>query len=142
MLPGTKEVPDKICRMITWFFFFFPGTPKPQLSHLVQPGTPLASGHPAAFLQPRVEPTHVHPDPPGQHPSGCLGPCLPSSLLTPRQASGRNLKSSSNISPNAGAEGNGCSPGNRRCPPRWHRRGLGERVVQRCHRLVSLGPHL
>lgn len=66
VLPGTKEVPDKICRMITWFFFFFPGTPKPQLSHLVQPGTPWHLGiqlHSPA-------PGGAHPCAPGswQHP--------------------------------------------------------------------------
>lgn len=93
------------------------GTPKPGLSRLLQPVYQC----PAAF------PTHL--------PRALLGhlrgaPCLPSAPLTRRQASGTSRKSSGNPSPGDGAAGGGRGGGSRRCPPRWLRKGLGERGAQ------------
>lgn len=91
------------------------GTPKPGLSHPLQP----VHKCPAAF--PAHQPLgHIH-----------RGPCLPSAPLTRRQASGTSPRSSSNASPGAGAAGGGRSPGSRHCPPRWLRKGLGQRGAQR-----------
>lgn len=82
---------------------------------------PPASRGPDAFLRSLSAHTHLYLGPPGPHPSGS-----PRVLLTPRQASGKTVRSSSSISPHAGAAGKGCSPGSRCYPPHWLRKDLGE----------------
>lgn len=96
---------------------------------------PLGSGSPAAFLPPLGSLTHPHLGPSGPHPSGS-----PRVRLTLCQASGKIPKSSSNLSPHAGAGGNGCNPGNRCCPPHWLRRGLRERGARRSRRQGTESP--
>ena len=104
---------------------FLLGTPKPGLSRF-QDGGQLHSSRPWvcphtcswAFL--------------AQTWQALQGKALsPQLILTPRQASGRSLKSSRNTSADAGAEGDGCSPGSRYCLPRWHRKDLQERGAQK-----------
>ena len=78
-----------------------------------------------------------HPPAPGPTPGRLLRPCLPSAPLTLGQVSGKSSKSSSNSLSPAEARGNGCSSGSRCCPPRWLRKGLGERGAQR----LDIEPH-
>lgn len=96
---------------------------------------PLGSGSPAAFLPSLGSPTPLHLGPSGPHSSG--SPCV---RLTLCQSSGKSPKSSSNFSPNGRAGGNGGNPSSRCCPPRWLRRGLGERGARRSHRLGTESP--